>query len=225
VDSKGTVFAAEGGDGTATGNCMRIRRVAQDGTVTTLTGHGGYPWSCYDGQGTSAGFRYISGLALDEQRGILYVLDLGNGTWSNRIIRAVALEDGKVTTLKTRGLNLDVCAAGLAFHRGLLLVGGHNSGRLWAVEPTTGKASLLFSDPGTPISARAPASGWSRGCPRSSAAPWQALTSSRSPWARMARSARRCTTGCSACCSWIGARAESRMRPSGKRGRSNRQSS
>ena len=84
---------AVGGDGTvlvADGVMShRIRRIAPDGTVSTLAGGG---VGMADGTGASAQFNVPSGLALDT-RGDLYVADTGN----NRIRRVSPL--GVVTTL------------------------------------------------------------------------------------------------------------------------------
>ncbi|WP_306599615.1 hypothetical protein [Geothrix sp. 21YS21S-2] len=85
-----------------------IRKVAADGTVTTVAGNPGVPGSA-DGQGREARFNTPVGLALDAS-GNIYVADFGNAT-----IRKVAV-DGTVSTLagvpgtqgSTDGTNGDV---------------------------------------------------------------------------------------------------------------------
>lgn len=85
-----------------------IRKVAADGTVTTVAGNPGVPGSA-DGQGRDARFDNPVGLALDAS-GNIYVADLGNAT-----IRKVTV-DGTVSTLagvpgtqgSTDGTNGDV---------------------------------------------------------------------------------------------------------------------
>jgi hypothetical protein len=79
----GTVYVTDAGD------AQRIRRIAQDGSVSTLAGGElGYT----DGPGERARFRTPSGLAIDAG-GALFVADTGNN-----MIRRVA-PDGVVTTV------------------------------------------------------------------------------------------------------------------------------
>jgi sugar lactone lactonase YvrE len=84
VDSTGTVFVVDHGN-------HAIRRVASDGTVTTLAGTAGSPGSA-DGRGASARFQYPSGIAVGRD-GIVYVADT-----DNQVIRAIT-GDGEVTTI------------------------------------------------------------------------------------------------------------------------------
>ncbi|WUR15736.1 NHL repeat-containing protein [[Empedobacter] haloabium] len=87
VDARGTVYVADGGDNN------RIRRIAPDGSVTTLAGGAeGFR----DGKGAGAAFHTPSALALDHL-GNLYVADTGN-----HAIRKIA-PDGSVTTLAGNG--------------------------------------------------------------------------------------------------------------------------
>ncbi|GAB3472282.1 hypothetical protein GCM10027321_45110 [Massilia terrae] len=83
----GTVYVADGGDSN------RIRRIAPDGTVSTLAGgREGYA----DGPAVSAAFDTPSGLALDGN-GNLYVADTGN-----HVVRRIA-HDGTVSTIAGNG--------------------------------------------------------------------------------------------------------------------------
>jgi len=84
VDSAGNVYVADYNNGA-------IRKIAADGTVTTLAGSLGNPGSA-DGVGAAAQFLGPSGLALDPS-GNLYVTDSQNHT-----IRKIAT-DGVVTTV------------------------------------------------------------------------------------------------------------------------------
>ena len=87
VARDGTVYVADGGDSN------RIRRIAPDGTVSTLAGgREGHA----DGPAASATFDTPSGLALDSH-GNLYVADTGN-----HVIRRIA-HDGAVSTIAGSG--------------------------------------------------------------------------------------------------------------------------
>lgn len=70
-DSAGNLYVAD------TGNHV-IRKIATDGTVTTLAGAGGQPGAS-DGTGAAARFSYPWGLAVDGS-GNVYVADSGNHT-------------------------------------------------------------------------------------------------------------------------------------------------
>jgi sugar lactone lactonase YvrE len=83
VDREGNVYVAD------TYN-DRIRRIARDGTVTTLAGSGA-PGNL-DGIGAAAAFDTPSAIAVDKE-GVLYVLDTGNDA-----IRRID-KNGAVTTL------------------------------------------------------------------------------------------------------------------------------
>ena len=63
VDPQGNVYVADQ-------NNQRIRKVAPDGTVTTLAGNGTVGET--DGNGTNATFRYPAGIAVDDN-GVVYV--------------------------------------------------------------------------------------------------------------------------------------------------------
>ncbi|HYP29765.1 MAG TPA: SMP-30/gluconolactonase/LRE family protein [Blastocatellia bacterium] len=77
MDSDGVLYVSEVGG-------SRIRRVDPDGNVTTLAG--GSRIKFRDGTGARATFNELRGLAIDRQRGILYVAD-----YENFRIRRIAL--------------------------------------------------------------------------------------------------------------------------------------
>ncbi len=87
VDAGGNVYVADR-------NNSRIRKIAPDGTVSTLAGSGGYGF--VDGPGTAAQFASPTGLAVDVG-GNVFVADS-----SNNRIRKVA-PDGTVTTVAGNG--------------------------------------------------------------------------------------------------------------------------
>lgn len=84
VDTSGVLFVVDHGNHT-------IRRVAADGTVTTLAGTAGSGGSA-DGRGAAARFNYPSGIAVDRS-GTVMVADT-----DNQAIRAIT-SDGEVTTI------------------------------------------------------------------------------------------------------------------------------
>ncbi|MEB3222752.1 MAG: hypothetical protein VKS61_11815 [Candidatus Sericytochromatia bacterium] len=87
VDASGTVYVADAGNN-------RIRKVAPDGTVSTLAGSG--TAGHQNGAGASARFNYPKGVAVDAS-GTVYVADA-----SNNRVRKVA-PDGTVSTLAGSG--------------------------------------------------------------------------------------------------------------------------
>ena len=85
IDTTGTIYVADEDNGT-------IRKIARDGTVTTLAGKAGEP-GLVDGVGADARFNAPVGMAIDAS-GNLYV-----GSWEvNPAIRKIT-PDGTVTTL------------------------------------------------------------------------------------------------------------------------------
>lgn len=87
VDAAGTLYVADRANHT-------IRRIAADGTVTTIAGTNGLPGTD-DGIGASARFNGPAGLAVDS-RGVLYVADTGN-----HAVRQID-PDGRVRTIAGR---------------------------------------------------------------------------------------------------------------------------
>ncbi len=85
VDGAGNIYVVDAGNNT-------IRKIATDGTVSTLAGDATAGPGAADGVTTAARFNGPRGIAVDAN-GILYVTDTGNHT-----IRRIA-QDGTVTTL------------------------------------------------------------------------------------------------------------------------------
>lgn len=76
-------------------NCA-VRRVAPDGTVTTLAGQAGGPIGWADGTGSAAQFGYLTGITVDSN-GNAYAVDL----WHNSVRKITPA--GVVTTLAGNG--------------------------------------------------------------------------------------------------------------------------
>ncbi len=87
VDAAGMLYVADRANHT-------IRRIAADGTVTTIAGTNGLPGTD-DGVGAAARFNGPAGLAVDS-RGVLYVADTGN-----HAVRQID-PDGRVRTIAGR---------------------------------------------------------------------------------------------------------------------------
>lgn len=155
VDDVGDVYIAD------TGN-NRIRRVAPDGTITTVAGNGTASFSGDGGAATGAGLNGPSGLAIGFGRAV-YIADTGN----NRVRYVQA--DGTITTVAGTGdpgYAGDGSAAtsalldspqGLAFdHEGDLFIADSLNDRIRQVDPfgtiTTiaGDGQQGFSGDGTP---------------------------------------------------------------------------
>ena len=77
MDSDGTLYVAELGP-------SDIRRIDSQGNVTTLAG--GRTTKLRDGPGFNAGFNMPRGLAMDTQRGVLYIAD-----YEHFVIRSIAV--------------------------------------------------------------------------------------------------------------------------------------
>ena len=122
-----TIVMARSGDlYVADADNRRIRKIAPDGTVTTVAGSG-QPGS-RDGPAKAAQFGYPTGLAVDE-RGTLYIADRGAHK-----IRKITPE-GQVSTLAGNGLPGYTDGMGLAaqFHDPMTVV-ADPSGRLFVAD-------------------------------------------------------------------------------------------
>ena len=89
ADRKGNIFVADR-------NNHRIRRMAADGTVTTVAGNGNAGYA--DGASRQAKFNQPYGVALDDAEITLYVAD-----YLNHAIRIISLLSGEVSTLAGNG--------------------------------------------------------------------------------------------------------------------------
>jgi sugar lactone lactonase YvrE len=144
-DPTGNLLVADTGNDT-------LRRIAPDGTVTTLAGAAGVPGTT-DAVGTAARFNAPIGLAVDAS-GVAYIGDSGNHT-----IRRVAT-DGTVTTyagLAGQPGFLNGAAASAQFNQpngvalaadGTLYVADYGNSCIRAISPT-GSVSTLAGQPGT----------------------------------------------------------------------------
>ena len=104
IDSEGAVYVADCGN-------HRIRKVTDDGCVTTVAGSG--TAAHRDGQGRSASFYNPCGIAIDDND-VLYVAD-----YSNNCVRVVS-KGGVVATLRSHeedaALDAPYGIAGIALH-------------------------------------------------------------------------------------------------------------
>ena len=80
VDRSGIIYVAD------TGNSL-IRKIALNGTVSTLAGNGSPAFG--DGIGTNTGFNLPRGLTIDSSGNLIYVADTGNN-----LIRLINITDG-----------------------------------------------------------------------------------------------------------------------------------
>lgn len=90
IDGRGNLYVVDGGFDAGKGNST-VRKIAPDGTVTTLAGLAGAVGSA-DGKGAAARFHYPVGITVDKT-GTLFIADTGNFT-----IRQIT-PDGVVTTV------------------------------------------------------------------------------------------------------------------------------
>ena len=135
VDAEGVVYVAD------TYN-DRIRRIAPDGTVSTLAG-GNLP-GFVDGKGTAALFDTPTGIAVNKD-GVVFVADA-----RNQALRRVGAE-GSVTTLAMapedeRNAVLRRPVALAATHDGYLYVATNTRGRVLQVTPAGEVAPLADAD-------------------------------------------------------------------------------
>ncbi|MFQ5657792.1 MAG: DUF6531 domain-containing protein, partial [Candidatus Methylomirabilales bacterium] len=143
-DAAGNLYVADT-------NNHSIRKIAPDGTVTTLAGSG--TPGLADGTGTTAQFDSPQGVAVDSS-GAVYVADT-----ANHVIRQIA-STGTVTTLAGTGVAGfgDGPGSTAQFDRprsialrsdGILIVGDEGNSRVRLVDPVTGQVSTLAGS-GTP---------------------------------------------------------------------------
>ena len=88
-DSLGNLYIADEGD-------QRVRRIAPDGTITTVAGNGTVGYSSDGGSATAASLAYPSGVAVDSA-GNLYIAD-----WESHRVRLVT-PSGVITTIAGTG--------------------------------------------------------------------------------------------------------------------------
>ncbi len=89
LDEFGNVYVVDSGN-------VRVRKVARDGTISTIAGNGQEGFSGDGGKATNASFRHLRGLAIDSA-GNLYVADS-----DNFLVRKIAV-DGTVTSVAGDG--------------------------------------------------------------------------------------------------------------------------
>lgn len=94
VAPDGRVYIADDGNN-------RVRRVANDGTISTVAGSGTPGFSGDGGPATAASLNHVTGVAVDAE-GILYIVD-----YFNQRVRRVAI-DGTITTFAGSGTELAV---------------------------------------------------------------------------------------------------------------------
>jgi sugar lactone lactonase YvrE len=131
VDASGNLYLTETGNHT-------VRKVTPGGVVTTLAGTAGVAGSA-DGNGAAASFNLPTGIALDGS-GNLFVGDMNNNQ-----IRKVT-PGGDVTTLVLS--TFIYWPRGLAFDAaGTLFVAADQGQAVYAIDTTTGTATLLLGTP------------------------------------------------------------------------------
>lgn len=86
IGPDGSLYISDSGN-------RRIRKVAPDGTISTIAGNGADGFSGDGGPATSAEFSNMSGIALDSD-GNVYICDAGNS-----VIRKITVADGKIQTI------------------------------------------------------------------------------------------------------------------------------
>jgi trimeric autotransporter adhesin len=94
----GVALGADGSMYISDSGNERIRKVAPDGTITTIAGIGEQGYSGDGGAATLARFRFLKGIAVDAD-GNVYICDAGNN-----VIRKITAADGKVQTIAGNGV-------------------------------------------------------------------------------------------------------------------------
>ena len=90
VDSAGNLYVSE-----TAGH--RVRRIAPDGTITTIAGNGSGGFQGDGGPATQASLFYPKGIVVDQSSGNLYIAD-----WLNSRVRVVT-PDGNINTVAGNG--------------------------------------------------------------------------------------------------------------------------
>lgn len=130
-DANGNLYVADSGNRT-------IRKIAADGTVSTLAGSAGVRGTA-DGAGSAASFTSLDGIVLDAT-GTLSVIDNQNNTVAIRRISpaGVVTTTARITSEYAEALAID--AAGNVY------LGGYNQGVLYKVAPS-GALTILAGSP------------------------------------------------------------------------------
>lgn len=89
-DTSGNVYVSDT-------NNHRVRRIGVDGIITTIVGDGGVTHRGDNGPAIAASIYFPQGIAINFEKGILYVAELGGAFFEDGWIRAVDLESGLIT--------------------------------------------------------------------------------------------------------------------------------
>src|SRR5579871_5903869 len=143
VDSAGNLYISDYGH-------HRIRKVATNGTISTIAGDGTARFAGDGGPASKASLRFPRGLAFD-QSGNLYVVDYGNSR-----VRRIAAADGTITTVAGGGTRIVTNVAlpatqaqltaplGIALDRaGNMYISESTTSRVYEVAASSGNISIL----------------------------------------------------------------------------------
>ena len=131
VDAEGNVYIADSEN-------HRVRRVSIQGTITTIAGTGEGGFAGDGGPAAEAQVSRPSGIALDDEKGCLYIADTGN----NRV-RRVDLLEGIITTVADEGVDAPAADAQLAAPRGVAL---DTDGNLYVADTSNHQIRRLDAD-------------------------------------------------------------------------------